>query len=524
MSLVSYVLAVTARGRLGARRARRPRSPSASTARRPAPGSSGSGRSSRSAAPLALRELPARSAAIAGGAGLGAIALTAFAIRETSGDPRDVVLAVVGTCAVLLAGAVGRGPVTRLLETAPARLGRESLLQLVSLALAADRLRAGAVAGRHRGRDRRRPRVSLAPAWLSYRYRRESDPLQPPVPGPVGPGAGGGVHRRARREPRRCSSASTTMLLRSPAVASWQVSRALHADHTRGCNGPLDAQTLGRCVWRAEGTRGRIALVGDSQAGQYTEPVVRAARRAGYETLVVTLNSCPFADVKATGTATPGADLRALQRRRARRVGGAAAEHRAPGLPLRLLRRRPDREPRARRRCAEHERERREGAALAARPVASVIERLNADRRPRRRHPPDPQAPGRSTRLRRAHDPRQVLQRQRPTGRSPTASAVWPWRPSVARSPKLPARRRSASTTSSVNSSLCSGAHAGTWTYRDVSHLTVAGSLLSPTGSVASSTTPRRSLSCDDRPVVVDPGEREQTLAGIRNFASACRR
>ena len=25
---------------------------------------------------------------------------------------------------------------------------------------------------------------------------------------------------------------------------------------------------------------------------------------------------------------------------------------------------------------------------------------------------------------------------------------------------------------------VCSGAHAGTWTYRDVSHLTVAGSLL----------------------------------------------
>ena len=28
------------------------------------------------------------------------------------------------------------------------------------------------------------------------------------------------------------------------------------------------------------------------------------------------------------------------------------------------------------------------------------------------------------------------------------------------------------------DASLCSGAHAGTWTYRDVSHLTVAGSLL----------------------------------------------
>ena len=64
------------------------------------------------------RELPARSAAIAGCAGLGAIALTAFAIRETSGY-RGTSSRVVGTCAILLAGAVGRGPVTRL-ETAPA--------------------------------------------------------------------------------------------------------------------------------------------------------------------------------------------------------------------------------------------------------------------------------------------------------------------------------------------------------------------------------------------------------------------
>ena len=89
------------------------------------------------------------------------------------------------------------------------RLGRKSLVQLVSLALAADRLRAGAVAGRHRGRDRRRGRLARAGVAL-VPLRRESDPLQPSVPGPVGARA---WRRRASPCPsglRRCSSGSTT--------------------------------------------------------------------------------------------------------------------------------------------------------------------------------------------------------------------------------------------------------------------------------------------------------------------------
>ncbi|MDX6398953.1 MAG: hypothetical protein QOJ43_2361, partial [Gaiellaceae bacterium] len=58
------------------------------------------------AAPWLVRA-PARFGALVAAFGLGAIAVTAFGVRGTAGDPRDVLLAVGGTCALLLAG---RGP------------------------------------------------------------------------------------------------------------------------------------------------------------------------------------------------------------------------------------------------------------------------------------------------------------------------------------------------------------------------------------------------------------------------------
>ena len=54
----------------------------------------------------------------------------------------------------------------------------------------------------------------------------------------------------------------------------------------------------------------------------------------------------------------------------------------------------------------------------------------------------------------------------------------WPWRPSGVRSPEPISATAFGFDDELCDASLCSGAHAGTWTYRDVSHLTVAGSLL----------------------------------------------
>jgi len=265
-------------------------------------------------------------------------------------------------------------------------------------------------------------------------------------------------------------------LLRSPAVASWQVARAVHADQTRGCNGPLDAQTLGRCVWQADAARGRIALVGDSQAGQYTEPVVRAARRAGYETLVVKLNSCPFAGVKANGTATPeetcarfnAGTLTALTEMRPSIVLLASRSDYYvgdPGVSLQLAG------------GARSTRDSGVKAQLWRRGLATVIERLNAVGthvvviHPIPKLPAAPHGCAVLTILIKAC-----------SGSVDRAFADGERRLAVAAERAAVAGAANATAfgfdDELCDVSLCSGAHAGTWTYRDINHLTVAGSLL----------------------------------------------
>jgi hypothetical protein len=50
--------------------------------------------------------------------------------------------------------------------------------------------------------------------------------------------------------------------------------------------------------------RGRVVLLGDSNAGHFTEPLVAAADRAGLTATVATLSSCPFLDVGVIGLHT----------------------------------------------------------------------------------------------------------------------------------------------------------------------------------------------------------------------------
>ena len=239
-----------------------------------------------------LARIPPRFAALVGAAGLAAIGLTAFGVRETAGDPRDVLLAVGGTCALLLAGARARPRVCSLLHRP---CGSATSRTAGTLALAADRLRRRALAGRPRGGARRRspvarPGVALVP------LRREPDPARRPFPWPPRLRLAGACIA----VPVAASLAllaTNSVLLRSPAITSWQASRAVHADQTRGCDRPDE---LERCLWRSRGSNGRVVLVGDSQAGQFTEPVVRAAARAGYDAVVATRNACPFGAVVVT--------------------------------------------------------------------------------------------------------------------------------------------------------------------------------------------------------------------------------
>jgi hypothetical protein len=51
-----------------------------------------------------------------------------------------------------------------------------------------------------------------------------------------------------------------------------------------------------------------VVLIGDSNAGQFTEPLASAANRAGYDATVATLSSCPFIALQVEGGASSEAD------------------------------------------------------------------------------------------------------------------------------------------------------------------------------------------------------------------------
>jgi hypothetical protein len=72
----------------------------------------------------------------------------------------------------------------------------------------------------------------------------------------------------------------------------------LHADSGRGCADVGWGPALPPSCTFGTGTADvHIALVGDSNAGQFTEPAARAAQRLGVDLTVATDNACPFADV-----------------------------------------------------------------------------------------------------------------------------------------------------------------------------------------------------------------------------------
>ena len=80
------------------------------------------------------------------------------------------------------------------------------------------------------------------------------------------------------------------------------------------------------------GSRGEVVLIGDSNAGQFTEPFVRAANALRLTGAVATYSSCPFVDLHVLGTNSGDAacwtfdhaSLRELLRRRPRLVVIAA--------------------------------------------------------------------------------------------------------------------------------------------------------------------------------------------------------
>lgn len=98
--------------------------------------------------------------------------------------------------------------------------------------------------------------------------------------------------------------AANRALRSSDEVTAYATAMRLHADRVRGCDQPtpIAARTdTDRCTWTADRGAARgagpVYLVGDSNAGQFTEPVVAAARAEGHDVTVATSAGCPLVDV-----------------------------------------------------------------------------------------------------------------------------------------------------------------------------------------------------------------------------------
>jgi hypothetical protein len=72
-----------------------------------------------------------------------------------------------------------------------------------------------------------------------------------------------------------------------------------HADVQRGCDSFVQvSERSPACHWPADAAGGEAVLVGDSNAGHFTEAFVTAANANGMDALVATRSACPFVDVR----------------------------------------------------------------------------------------------------------------------------------------------------------------------------------------------------------------------------------
>lgn len=251
------------------------------------------------------------SACAIGATGVAALAVTAFSGQLPLREAAPLV-PVLGAVALIAAGSPGAGnPFSRALGTRPAvwigdlsyslYLWHWPLIVFATALWPGPRWVAAAAAA-----------LSFLPAWLSLRY----------VENPIRFG------RWPRRRPLAAVAVACMLvpialsfgllgakraLAAHPTMQSWARSQDFHADIDRGCDdpAPLGARRGGTCLWPAPGAHGEIVLVGDSQAGQFTEPVADAARRAGLDLTVATFPACPLVDVDLAG---PGTDERRCRR------------------------------------------------------------------------------------------------------------------------------------------------------------------------------------------------------------------
>ena len=137
--------------------------------------------------------------------------------------------------------------------------------------------------------------ASLLPAWLSARYvenrfRGRGDLGRPRMAALVG-----------------CSLfipmvAGVSLRQIEPATADSDRPSDFrpHLDTQYGCNNPtpVGQRAAEKCVWNSDAPNGEMLLIGDSNAGQFSEAALHVAETLGLRLRIATLSSCPFVMVK----------------------------------------------------------------------------------------------------------------------------------------------------------------------------------------------------------------------------------
>ncbi len=179
------------------------------------------------------------------------------------------------------------------LAGAEMRCGRRSLLQPLPLALAVDRLR-GCVFPGSGWAAPMAAAVAFAPAWASYRFLENPVRRNPRVHGRV-------VVAIAIGCVALPITASLGLAAIQPHLPNPSQAARLHADVLRGCDNALpygDPRRPAACTSTTPRAQGSVVLIGDSNAGQFIEPFVLAANRAGFDATTATLRDCPFAQLQ----------------------------------------------------------------------------------------------------------------------------------------------------------------------------------------------------------------------------------
>jgi len=232
-----------------------------------------------------LRRLPLLTLSAVGTVGISAVVAASLTAQDVGVGLSAFVIPVVGTCCLLIAG-LGPNLISKLLSArllvAVGDISYSLYLWhwpfiVFARALAPTATWVAPTAAV----------VSVLPAWASYRWVENPVRLNPRI-----------VGKRALALTLACVTtpviASLALILLAPTAQASGF--ASHLDELTRCDSPapFGDPSRARCTWTVAHSLGQVVLIGDSNAGQFSEPVVAAARRAGYTASIATMGGCPF--------------------------------------------------------------------------------------------------------------------------------------------------------------------------------------------------------------------------------------